>query len=264
MAEIVSAFLTGVRVNPDLNSDGIVDSADMCIIIDYWHTDEPSCDIAPPPFGDGIVDILDLIAVAEYLLTYPGNVAYWKLDETESDTAYDSAADCNGTLIGDPVWRPGGGMVAGALQLDGTDDYVSTEFVLNPAHGAFSVFAWIKGGAPRQAIISQTDSFNWLCVDASEGNLMTELRYVSRVGSGAPLVSQTPIIDDVWHRVGLSWDGTNRILYVDDVEVARDTQPGLVSLGSGLYIGARKNREPGTFWSGLIDDVYIYNRAVKP
>jgi hypothetical protein len=101
-------------------------------------------------------------------------------------------------------------------------------------------------------------------VDASEGNLMTELRYVSRGGSGAPLVSQTPLFDDVWHRVGLSWDGTNRILYVDDVEVARDTQLGLVSLGSGLYIGARKNREPGTFWSGLIDDVYIYNRAVRP
>jgi hypothetical protein len=51
---------------------------------------------------------------------------------------------------------------------------------------------------------------------------------------------------------------------MDDVEVARDTQPGLVSLGSGLYIGARKNREPGTFWSGFIDEVRIYNRVVKP
>jgi len=55
MAEIVSAFLTGLRANPDLNSDGIVDSADMCIVVDHWHTSEPSCDITPPPFGDGIV-----------------------------------------------------------------------------------------------------------------------------------------------------------------------------------------------------------------
>jgi len=30
----------------DLNSDGIVDAADMCIIVDYWGTDEPLCDIA--------------------------------------------------------------------------------------------------------------------------------------------------------------------------------------------------------------------------
>jgi len=154
--------------------------------------------------------------------------------------------------------------VAGALQLNGTEGYVSTEFVLDPGDGAFSVFAWIKGGAPGQVIISQADGINWLCADASEGNLMTELRYVSRGDSGAPLVSQTPITDDVWHRMGLSWDGTNRILYVDDVEVASDTQPSLVSSGGGLHIGTGKNRESGTFWSGLIDDVRIYNRAVRP
>jgi len=264
IAEIVSSFITGVRVNPDLNSDGIVDSADMCIIVDNWHTSEPSCDLAPPPFGDGIVDAQDLVALVEYLFVYPGRVAYWKLDETEGNVACDSAFDHNGTLVNGPLWQPSSGIVGGALQFDGVDDYISTDFVLNPADGPFSVFAWIKGGAPGQAIISQTDEFNWLCVDTSEGNLMTELRYVSRGGSGAPLVSQTLIIDDVWHRVGLSWDGTNRILYVDDVEVAKDTQSGLVSLGGGLYIGARKNWEPGTFWSGLIDDVYVYNRVVKP
>ena len=93
---------------------------------------------------------------------------------------------------------------------------------------------------------------------------MTELRYVSRGGSGAPLVSQTPITDDLWHRVGLSWDGSNRILYVDGVEVARDTQPDLASLECGLYIGSDGSNEPGTFWSGLIDDVRIYKRAVRP
>jgi hypothetical protein len=199
----------------NLNGDGIVDAADMCIIVDHWGTDEPSCDIGPMPWGDGIVDVQDLVVIAENLFTYPGTVVYWRLDETEGDTAYDSAGDCNGTLVGDPVWQPDGGMVAGALQFDGTDDYVSTEFVLDPADGAFSIFTWIKGGSPGQAIISQTDGLNWLCVDASEGNLMTELRHVSRGGSGAPLVSQTPITDDVWHRVGLSWDGINRSLYVD-------------------------------------------------
>jgi hypothetical protein len=251
----------------DFNGDGIVDAADMCIIVDHWGENYPLCDIGPTLWGDGIIDVQDLIVLAEHLfqdVNDPTLIAHWALDETEGDTAYDSSSGCNGTLIGDPVWQPDRGIVAGALQLDGIDDYVSTEFVLNPGAGAFSVFVWIKGGAPGQAIISQTDEFNWLCVDASEGNLMTELRYISRGGSGESLVSQTPIIDDVWHRVGLSWDGTNRILYVDDVEVAKDTQSGLVGLGGGLYIGTGGNREPGTFWSGLIDDIRIYNRAVSP
>ncbi|HUU18856.1 MAG TPA: hypothetical protein VMW72_17020 [Sedimentisphaerales bacterium] len=66
-AQIVAAFITGVWAIPDFNSDGVVDSADMCIMVDYWHTDEPSCDIAPPPYGDGIVDVQDLIVLAEHL-----------------------------------------------------------------------------------------------------------------------------------------------------------------------------------------------------
>ena len=51
----------------DLNADGIVDSADMVVMVDHWGTDEPLCDIGPMPWGDGIVDIQDLIVLAEHL-----------------------------------------------------------------------------------------------------------------------------------------------------------------------------------------------------
>jgi len=51
----------------DLNGDGIVDAADMCIIVDHWGTDESLCDIGPMPWGDGIVDVQDLIVLAEHL-----------------------------------------------------------------------------------------------------------------------------------------------------------------------------------------------------
>jgi hypothetical protein len=51
---------------------------------------------------------------------------------------------------------------------------------------------------------------------------------------------------------------------VDDVEVARDTATNLDAAGGGLYIGAGSDLEPGTFWSGLIDDVRIYDRALTP
>ena len=51
----------------DFNGDGIVDSLDMCIMVDNWHTENTLCDIAPLPFGDGIVDVQDLIVLAEHL-----------------------------------------------------------------------------------------------------------------------------------------------------------------------------------------------------
>jgi len=47
-------------------------------------------------------------------------------------------------------------------------------------------------------------------------------------------------------------------------KVAEDTQADLVVSENGLYIGTGKAMEPGTYWSGLIDDVRIYNRVVIP
>jgi len=51
----------------DLNSDGIVDASDMCIVLDHWGEDYPLCDVGPMPWGDGVVDVQDLIVLAEHL-----------------------------------------------------------------------------------------------------------------------------------------------------------------------------------------------------
>jgi len=91
---------------------------------------------------------------------------------------------------------------------------------------------------------------------------MTELKASGR--GSAELLSQTVITDGNWHRIGLVWDGSHRTLYVDDIAVAEDTQTNLATSENGLYIGAGTAMEPGSFWSGLIDDVRIYNRAVTP
>ena len=260
--------------SPDFNGDEIVDSMDIDILLEHWQTDNPLCDIAPPSYGDGIVDVLDLIEVAEHLFEeiYPPElIAYWKLDEAEGDIAFNSTSDNHGILRGSPAWQPETGKVNGALEFDSTDDYIETDFVLNPADGPFSVMAWTKSGAPGQAIISQADGTGageiWLGADALSGNLMTGLvpppagRFVPQ-----PLESETIITDNQWHYVGFVWDGGYRILYVDGTEVARDTtvQNPLKSATGGMIIGAGKNLETGTFFSGLIDDVRIYNRVVSP
>ncbi len=199
------------------------------------------------------------------VLSLPGLVSLWNLDETEGDIAYDSAGANDGTLYGEPLWQPAGGQKNGALQFDGIDDCVSVPFILDPADAVFSVFAWVKSGAPGQVIISQTGGVNWLWADPSEGKLQTSL---SRPAGGRfvpqPLISETIITDGNWHRVGLTWDGSNKILYADGAEVARDTHAAIEGSAGGLYIGAGKNLEPGSFFSGLIDDVRIYDRAITP
>jgi N-acetylneuraminic acid mutarotase len=246
----------------DFNYDGIVD---------HWGEDYSLCDIGPTLLGDGIVDVQDLTVLAEHLFEeiFPDElIAYWKLDETEGDIAYNNISSNHGVLSGNPTWQPDSGHVAGALQFDGVDDYISTDFVLNPADGSFSVFAWIKGGAPGQVILSQTDGPGgageiWLGADAVEGKLMTGIRPPSGRSPTPPMVADAVITDGQWHHIGIViTEQKVRHLYVDGIRVAFDTQPVVLpSSDGGLYIGAGKNLEAGSFFSGLIDDVRIYNVA---
>ncbi len=95
------------------------------------------------------------------------------------------------------------------------------------------------------------------------GRLLDDRAYNSR-SVRRSLVVPDGHTDGQWHRIGFVSDGLYRTLCVDGIAAAQDTQEGLKSSSNGLYIGTGSNLEPGTFWSGLSDDVRIYNRAVRP
>ena len=63
--------------------------------------------------------------------------------------------------------------------------------------------------------------------------------------------------------VGLVWDGAARSLHVDDVLVAEDTQSRMSGCYGGLNIGCDQDMVGGMFFTGLIDEVRVYNRAVR-
>ncbi len=258
------AGLEPVRAVPDFNHDWKVDNDDLTMLVEHWGQNNPSFDIAPPPLGDGVVDKQDLEGLMHYWnqeIPEPWLAAQWKLDETEGLLAVDSVGNADGTLVGNALWQPRTGRINGALALDGVNDYVKAEYVPSFPMKPLSIFAWVKGGAPGQVILSQQKIADWLLA-ASDGGLMTGLKSTGR--SGKPLAAPVLITDGAWHRVGFVWDGSSRILYVDEVEVARDTQSNLAGLPIGLYLGAGSTLAPGTFWKGLIDDVRVYDRGVTP
>ncbi|MBP7053241.1 MAG: PD40 domain-containing protein [Phycisphaerae bacterium] len=250
----------------DLNGDGKADDQDVLVVTKYLGQNEPTCDMAPTLWGDGVVDACDIAMVEMYVgmeFIDPTLLAHWALDETEGGTAHENVQGRDGTVYGAATWQPTGGMIGGALQLSGEANFVLAPYIQDPCDGPLSIFAWVKGGAPGQVIVAQQDGANWLMADAVGGALATELRHVGRLAN-SPLVSEAVITDGNWHRVGFAWDGVSRTLFVDDVEVAGDPQENLASSTGKLLLGVSAKMAPGTFWSGLIDDVRIYNRAVKP
>ncbi len=142
-----------VSIEPviDFNGDGMINTKDLVQLIEHWGQEEPAFDIAPLPFGDGMVDAQDLDVLMshwEQPVYDPTLLAHWALDEIEGMFATDSVGTNDGIVVGNPLWQPDGGHANGALECDGIDDMIILKPVLNPEDGPFSVFAWIKGGAP--------------------------------------------------------------------------------------------------------------------
>lgn len=268
MAEAIMPYLTGIRMAPDFNHDGVINLRDFAYLAAQWLSSEPSLDIAPAPGGDASIGFLDLAGVGTYWLKYPNLIVHWPLDEAEGDVVTDVLGNFDGTLNGGPLWQPDSGIIGGALELDGIDDYVSARTILRPTDGAFTIFAWVKGDRPGQVILSQADTAGkgvaWIGTDPASGAIMTRLTDGGRIT--VPLVSEQVVTDDQWHRVRLVWTGARRHLYVDGQEVAADDRDlgNLRSSSAGFLLGAGEDFAPGTFWAGRMDDVRFYNRAVQP
>ena len=246
-----------------------------------WGLDALSCRVAGRgardpswhcPYGAaGFRAAQDMPGILPRRHPEPGLIVWWKLDEPEGAVAHDSTGDHDAVVTGDAVWQPDGGMVGGALELDGIDDSVRTNLILDPGDRPFSILVWIRGGAPGQVIVSQADGWagrtkyrgcSWLAIDPVLGTLTTDVVGPEATASESEVV----ITDGQWHRVGLVRDASSRMfaLYVDGVEVAAYVEPTLPTAYGGLQIGVGSGGEGGSFFSGLIDEVCIYNQAVTP
>ena len=81
-----------------------------------------------------ILCVLMFLAISVNVATAvdPDPVGWWKFDDGAGTVALDSSGNGNhGTIFGDPQWIAG--QLDGALQLDGTGDYV--ELPIGPVIG---------------------------------------------------------------------------------------------------------------------------------
>lgn len=216
----------------------------------YWKVDEVTLDGTVNPG-----EVWSFTTKAEKpAITYPEPVAWWPFDENEGTIAFDAVKWREGYIEGTVSWTVGApGPNGAALDFDGFGTHVSTPFVRSPADGSLGVFCWIRGTSPGGVIVAQQGGLNWLMIDNSY-TLVTELP------DGTPFSSNRDISMNEWHYVGVTWDGENLALYIDNVQVAGNnyTPKDREGLPNGLYIGGGANLEPNLDWTGYIDDVQIY------
>jgi outer membrane lipoprotein-sorting protein len=189
-------------------------------------------------------------------------VGWWKFDETTGSIAYDSSGNGNnGTLKGNPVWRPTGGVLGGAIELSGKGDYVeiSNEAAFDIT-GQITISAWVNiTDVPQEwtGIITKGDSA-WRLSTSFAQNIF-------HFGvSSKDYINGKAIVDSgQWHNVACVYGGQNMSIYVDGkLDVSRPRTGPIGTNDFPVCIGENIELK-GRCFHGLIDDVRIYNYALS-
>lgn len=196
----------------------------------------------------------------------PGMVSYWKFDEWFGTTAADSA-DLNPGAVSGATWTTG--KVNGALDFDGTDDYVE---VLDSANlritDEITIEAWIKpdtiATGDYYTIVSKYIGQGYYLRIWGDTSARAYVQFMAKDG----LQTDTPIIQtgaDNWYHIAGTYDGTVLKIYVNGILVKSYAVlfPGPIPSTAGfpLGIGAWSSTHGWPF-DGIIDEVAIYNRAL--
>ncbi len=193
-------------------------------------------------------------------------VGWWKFDEASGTLANDSTGNGNsGTLAGTtlPTW--GAGKINNALTFNGVDDEVDvpSASVLKPAT-AFTVAAWVKPTSTSDmAVVKSPDGTGfgtgWRLTLSSTTGVTT---YITTSVSGNTSANVGSTVAGQWSHVAFVYDGNFLTAYLNGVAGTPTPATGTVTYGASDVLKIGKSSGV-SYFSGIIDDVRIYNRALS-
>ena len=220
-----------------------------------------------------LFDDIRLFARAGVLLTPTdpganGLVGAWSFDEGSGTVVADSSGHGRNGSIVDATWDTG--IQGSALMFNGISSYVNIDGfkginAVDLVQQPFTISNWIKttSGEGEMVTWGTNAARQRLTWRINENTLRTE-------HASGNLRGNTPVNDDEWHHVALVvTEGAN--LTVPATQIYLDGQPDGTFSGSGnpyeltpdvdVTIGM-SGPQGGRFFTGLIDEVMIYDRAL--
>ncbi|MHC4721188.1 MAG: LamG domain-containing protein [Planctomycetota bacterium] len=156
-----------------------------------------------------------------------------------------------------------------ALDFDGADDSVEIGPGVLPV-GDKSFFAWIKMPPVGQGSGHDPDydCFIYVATTSLEAIFFyfdsgVRLRCWNNASGGFDAHYTVALDDDQWHFVGFTHDGFTLRLYLDGNEVATSNGNNLSAIPIIEYFGTAPGDVLERSWTGGIDEVRIYDRALS-
>ncbi len=184
-------------------------------------------------------------------------IGHWKFDGNMQDS---SGLGNHGTAGGDPTFVAG--KTGQAVDLDGSD-YVAIDGLAGDlTTTTFTISAWIKTTQTNAGnVVASNDSASGhaFILGVDQGLVLVEANTSNRY---PPLVN-----DNQWHFIAYVRDGNIAYVYVDGYLVGREIPSGdptgQVRWSIGQEWDSANSSTPSDFYTGLVDDVRIYNYALS-
>ena len=218
--------------------------------------------------GTATHDVIAPATPATYTASYktepapPGLVLGYGFEETSGNTANDlSPFKNNGTING--ATGNASGKFGRALSFDGTNDRVDVPDAASlDLTTGMTLEAWVKPTSNtgwRTAILKERGSDLLYALYASNGS-KPRIETFTTVENTAAGTSALPL--GAWSHLAATYDGANLRFYVNGVLVTtKATSGSMPNTANPLQIGG--NAVWGEYFSGLIDEVRVYNRALS-
>jgi hypothetical protein len=199
-------------------------------------------------------------------------VGYWTFDEGAGTVANDGSGNGNhGTVVGDAQWVVG--TLGGALAFDGVDDMVVVEqnyglpIYNNGTDNAWSIAMWVKGAPQNDMRVfsegSTTDTNPLFNLGTKNDGATGQLDVYIRPAGLEHTFSDAEPFDDTWHHIAWVDENGAARLYVDGVLDGGNFNYTRATLNlNTTTIGGILRANPSHWFTGMIDDVQIYNHAL--
>ncbi|KAH8063972.1 concanavalin A-like lectin/glucanase [Aureococcus anophagefferens] len=183
-------------------------------------------------------------------------VAYYSFDD---GTAADDHGSLDGTINGPTATTGRDG--SGALSFDGSDDYVAfpagvTADILGSS--ARTVCLWVAIDAFDEGGFFQYGSINSAYASYALRSSPTAGSVWAQFWGGDTSAAIGGDDDGGWHHYCLTYDGSDWVLYIDGSQAATAT----LALDTGSDTSFELGVWSGNFFSGSIDEVYVYSSAL--
>ncbi len=227
--------------------------------------------------SDGTFDSLATVVINIEPAVDPNDIAILPLDEGSGTIAGDISGKGNdGALLGGAAFEPtSGDGSSSSVRFDGVNDYIDLG-ALDVTGTGLTLSCWFNGDAfpgsfsdPRLISKASGTAGNqhvFMLGTISSGGV--KLRGRIRVGGVTTtlIANQGNLNTGTWYHAALTYDGSTMRLYLDGVEVGSAALTGPIDTDPTIpvVVGAQPPGAGPRFFDGLIDDVYILQRAMSP